>query len=143
MRTGRTDSEEEYLMVFHQELGGCDVLVPEHATWKLEKTVAGMAMEMVMMALVGQFVKGSQGRVVDLPDHTLSGQPLQIAIDRGLIEGLHNPSAVLKNILDAQRLALLANNLFDGGFLNRSSLRLFHLGFKYIPTRHLLQINLQ
>ena len=128
-------------MVLHMEIGGGDFVVPERTARKLEKAVAGMAMEVVMMVLVGQLVKGPQGRVIDLSHQPLFGQPLQVAIDRSLIEGLHDPASVLEDLLDAQRSALLANNLFDGCFLNRPSLHLLNLGFQYTRTGLLLQIN--
>ena len=72
---------------------------------------------MMVMVLNGQFIQGTQGRVLQLPDRSLADQQFQVAVHRGQIQGRNMNLPGLKNLFDSER-AVLGKGGFNGGALS-------------------------
>ena len=94
---------------------GCALL--ERATRQFENPVADAAMKMVMMGLARAFIQGPQNGMSDDIQPSLAQEQLQVAIDRGKVQGGHAPPPGLKDFLYPQRVV----RLFED-FLNRRPL---------------------
>jgi hypothetical protein len=79
------------------------LLLPQGATRNLEETIAGMAMEVVVMPLVGPFMENAQLRVVNGFQPPGLNQRFEVSINRRLVERPHPFPAYLKHFLDPQR----------------------------------------
>jgi len=110
--TGRTDTEEEDIMLLDDKtLGGRGLLV-EGAAGEFKNPVAVMTMEMMMVPLAGPLVQGAHDRMTDRFEPALLDQQLEVAVDRGLIERFHPGPALLEDFLDPQGPIRNAEDLF-------------------------------
>ena len=64
---GRAYSEKKYLMPFYEKTGRQGLIFAQGTPRDLEKTVAGMAVEMVMMPFLRPFIENTQIGVMDSP----------------------------------------------------------------------------
>lgn len=111
-------------MVFHNESFRGGLLFLQGASRQFINPIARMAMKVVVVGLVGEFIKGPEGRMADLPEPAAFHEQFQVSVDRCLVEGFHHSAAVGQNIFNAQGSVLLLEDLFDGAALRRFSLHL-------------------
>jgi hypothetical protein len=67
MRTGGTDAENEYLMPLHDKTIRDRKLLLQIAARKLKNTIAGMAVEIMVVFLFGSFVYRTKQGMIDAP----------------------------------------------------------------------------
>jgi hypothetical protein len=78
------------------------LFLPQGTTRNLEETIAGMAMEVVVMSLVGPFIENAKLRVVNGFQPPGFNQGFEVSINRCLVERPHLFPAYLKDFVDPQ-----------------------------------------
>jgi len=110
----------------------------ERAARQFEDPVADTAVKVVVMSLARAFIQNSQHGMRDDIQSALGQKQLQIAIDRGQVQGGHAPLPDLKDFLYPQRVVRLLEY-----FLNRHSLGRIAFHYKdYSAKCVLLQMRL-
>jgi len=102
MRARGANPEEEDLVPLDHKAGKSGLLLPQSATRNLEKMIAGMTMEVVVMPLFGPFIENAQLRVVNGFQPAGFNQGFEVSINRCLVERPHLSSANLMDFLDSQ-----------------------------------------
>lgn len=91
-----------------------ELLFIQRTTRKLEQTITGPALKMVVMFFPGSFVERPQSRPVDLLEPPLLHQQFQVAIDGRLIQRFHALPPCLQDFINSQRPVVLPEDLLDG-----------------------------
>ena len=123
----RADPEQEALVILDEKSGGGGFLLVEGAAGQIVYPIAHAAMKMVVVSLPGPLVQRAERRMVHLPEPAVLQQQLDVPIDGGLIERLHDQPPAFQNFLDAKRPVLLAKHLLDGRPLRCLPLHPCHL----------------
>jgi hypothetical protein len=123
-RTRRANPGQEYLVIFHHEPIGDGLSLVQGAPGKFKNTVAGMTVEVMMMRFSASFIQHAEAGMADLRKPPVFDQKLEIAINRGLVQGTDNGAPFIKDFFNPQWPVLLQKDLFYGGSLGCYS---FHL----------------
>jgi hypothetical protein len=97
------------------------LLLSQGATRNLEKTIASMAMEVVVMSLLGPFIENAELRVVNGFQPPGLNQGFEVSINRCLVERPHLFPAYQKDFVDPQGSRFRQKSLLDRILLNRLS----------------------
>jgi hypothetical protein len=143
---GCTDAEEKYIVAFRDKPWRNGTVIVEGASLNFIHSVAGSALEMVMVFFAGYLIKRTQLRSIDSFQPSGFNKEFQIAVDGGLIQRFHRPAAHLQYFVNTQRSIIVSENFLNGCPLICFSLHFISLVFSAKhPKAHsvILQEDLQ
>ena len=122
---------EKDFVIFHRHPGQSNMLIIYAAAGQFKYRITFATVKMMMMLFAGTFVHRPGQRMGDFQQPSLLHKPLDIAINRCLVDTWNNRLCFLQNLPDTQRLRTGHKDLH-----NRLSLRSIFICF----IRHSLYI---
>lgn len=113
-RTRWTNPEQEDFVILHHKAVRSGSFFFHGTTGQFKGAVTLTAMEVVVMSLAGTFVQGPEGGVGDAPEPAVVNEDFEVAINRGLVEGLDHFTSIGQDLGHSQWSILLQEDLFDG-----------------------------